>query len=108
MGINPIPKITRIRLNRNTKAWHELEASVIRRDGSRCVACKGFVMDLPLHHEPPKGVGGEDVYEKLCVVCINCHHERHHGKHSKVVKNKIVNYLNNATRFLQEAHHETE
>lgn len=96
--MNPISKSSNIRINHNTKAWAELDNAVRDRDCDRCACCHLFVPEyFPLHHEPPKGMGGgghgEDVLEKMCVLCPDCHHERHHGKFGQAVRVKTVVYL---------------
>ena len=89
-----IPKASRIRINKNTKAWTELNTAVRERDKNECVSCESYVgEEIPLHHEPPKSQGGEDVYEKMCVMCVHCHYQRHHGKDGLKVKVKAMNYL---------------
>ena len=95
--MKPIPKKSRIRVNRNSKAWAELDNTVRLRDMNSCVCCGCYVpTNVPLHHEPPKKMGGgdgEDVPDKMCVLCVRCHYERHHGKDSLKVKVKCVGYL---------------
>jgi 5-methylcytosine-specific restriction endonuclease McrA len=51
-----------------------LVASVLKRDGSRCVAC-GFDLNcaITVHHAIPRAYGGVDSESNLTALCANCH-----------------------------------
>ena len=63
-----------------------LVVSVLKRDGSRCVAC-GFRLNcaLTVHHCVPRAFGGVDSGSNLTTLCTNCH--------------KIVHWLSIGTRL---------
>lgn len=61
-------------------------ASVLMRDGYRCVAC-GFDLQcaLTVHHTVPRAYGGVDAESNLVTLCANCH--------------KVIHWLSVGTRL---------
>lgn len=77
----------------------KLRQQVLERDGERCILCYGCGTDL--HHEPPKGMGGDkkaDRPERLVTLCKECHSRRTgrigcpNGEQEQY-RQKIVGYL---------------
>lgn len=68
------------------RAWRELRAQVLARDGAACTSC-GATEELEAHHIVPRAEGGPDVIENLTTLCGNCHRGLHR-KESKAVREK--------------------
>ncbi len=84
-----IAKNKRKRLN-DTK---QLNEQIHKRDKNSCVVCGAYVSDGEKWHHEPCGIGKEDVIEKGCLLCQQCHYERHNGKRSLEIKRKAEEYL---------------
>lgn len=75
------PKVKRIKLDRNSKAWGNLVQAVFLRDRYRCQCCGNLFPKnmLAPHHKKSVGSGGDDTLDNLISVCQFCHHELHKG-----------------------------
>lgn len=62
-----------------TKAWRELRAAAIERDGGRCVECGAVPKArhrLQVDHVIPRNEGGPDTLENLRTLCHECHSQK--------------------------------
>lgn len=76
------------------QALRDLVARVFDRDQHRCVYCLRWVEDgVKPHHEPCGAGRKSDELGKMVLLCNECHYERHHGKESPKVKEKVEQYL---------------
>lgn len=87
--IESMKKNKRIRI-KNTK---DLNETVHNRDKNMCIICGEYVDIGEKWHHEPCGIGKEDIKEKGALLCKKCHHERHFGKLSRIIKEKIEQYL---------------
>lgn len=62
---------------RGTRAWREVRAFVVKRDGA-CLAC-GSKEGLTVDHVRPLSEGGSNAPANLRTLCKACHRERHGG-----------------------------
>lgn len=76
------------------QALNKLVAAVYDRDQHKCAVCGRWVEEgHKPHHEPPGYGRKSDELRKMVLLCDECHYERHHGKESDKVKDKIERYL---------------
>ena len=81
----PNPKIKRIAIPRNSKAWEKLVEQLFIRDGYRCKYCKHIfpAKELCPMHEKSVGSGGDDTLENMSTGCLSCHTKEHAGNFIK-------------------------
>jgi len=68
-------KLTRVKLNRNSKAWRDLVHDVYVRESGICQGCGKWLPEneAAAHHIKTYGSGGSDVIENLELVDKFCH-----------------------------------
>ncbi len=54
------------------RAWRNLRAQAVSRDGHRCVE-RGATERLAAHHVVPVAEGGVNTLDNLAVLCKGCH-----------------------------------
>lgn len=87
----PIPKQKRTRLKGNKVA--QLNKEIHDRDGYACIVCGRFVDLVEKWHHERCGAYKEDRIEYGCLLCQQCHYERHHGKRSAEIRRRCEAYL---------------
>lgn len=85
------PKHKRVRLH--GKALKKLVHEVWSRDHEHCIICGAYVPEGTKSHHEPQGADKSDEKEKMATLCNGCHYERHFGKCSQEIREKIINYL---------------
>lgn len=76
------------------QSLNKLVAAVYDRDQHKCAVCGRWVEEGHKPHHEPLGYGRKsDELRKMVLLCDECHYERHHGKESDKVKDKIERYL---------------
>jgi 5-methylcytosine-specific restriction endonuclease McrA len=55
-----------------------LRTQILERNGRRSQFC-GSPDNLNVHHQRPRGKGGDDGLENLITLCATCHHNVHEG-----------------------------
>ena len=78
----------------NSKA--EIRRQVWRRDQGKCSNC-GSTHAIQIEHKIPKGVGGEDSLQNLCLLCRSCNQRsaiEYYGmaKMQRYLKSPIAQY----------------
>ncbi len=59
--------------------WGLASSKVRRRQGHRCLKCKGL-KPLSVHHVIFRSQGRRDVVDNLIALCAHCHEAEHRGK----------------------------
>lgn len=60
----------------STRAWRNVRAQALARDGHRCVQC-GTSGPLQVHHVVPLAEGGSMALDALTTLCEHCHRAAH-------------------------------
>jgi hypothetical protein len=90
--ITGLAKSKRVRLK--GEPLKKLNYEIHERDNYTCVVCGGHVpLEEKFHHEPC-GANKSDEISKGCLLCQECHYQRHHGKAAGVIKETCEVYLN--------------
>lgn len=84
-------KSKRVRLK--GRALSRLNSAIHTRDHDRCVVCGAWVHPSVKFHHEPCGVNRSDEEQKGVVLCDICHFQRHNGKNSGEIREKIREYL---------------
>ena len=75
------------------KALSDLNRKIHNRDHNRCVICGAWVDPAKKFHHEPCGINRSDEEQKGVVLCDACHFQRHSGKNSREIREKIREYL---------------
>jgi len=86
-----LEKPKRVRLK--GKALSNLNRAIHNRDHNQCVICGAWVDPAKKFHHEPCGINKSDEEQKGVVLCDICHHIRHNGPKSAVIRDKIRDYL---------------
>lgn len=92
-GVIPlrIPKTKIIKLK--GKALKKLNDRIFEREGDCCALCGAPVeMGIKAHHEP-QGALKSDEEQKMLLLCMRCHYNRHHTDECEELKEKCKEYL---------------
>ena len=84
-------KSKRVRLK--GRALSRLKSAMHTRDHERGVVCGAWVHPSVKFHHEPCGVNRSDEEQKGVVLCDICHFQRHNGKNSGEIREKIREYL---------------
>ncbi len=69
------------RLKLHAKEYAGLRTQILERNGWRSQFC-GSPDNLNVHHQRPRGKGGDDGLENLITLCATCHHNVHEGSYA--------------------------
>jgi hypothetical protein len=58
----------------NVRAWLITQKLIIERDNGRCKSC-GTDKYLTVHHIIPRNEGGDEDFDNLITLCLDCHNE---------------------------------
>lgn len=86
-----IPKVTTVRLK--GVPLKKLVEAVYKRDNHECIICGAWVEDGVKPHHEPQGSRKSDELDKMVLLCMRCHHERHSGKKSEEIRLQVEKYL---------------
>lgn len=86
-----LQKTKRIRLK--GKTLRDLNNAIFDRDGDKCIICGRWVSrQEKFHHEPAEALKSDEI-DKGAVLCMDCHHKRHHTEECNAIKAKVEEYL---------------
>lgn len=86
-----LQKTKRVRLK--CKALKDLNNAIFDRDGDKCVVCCRWVSRQEKFHHEPAGALKSDEIDKGAVLCMGCHHKRHHTEECNEIKIEVEDYL---------------
>ncbi len=75
------------------KKLSDLNRAIHIRDHNQCVVCGAWVNPAKKFHHEPCGINRSDEIGKGVVLCDICHFQRHNGKNSGEIREKIREYL---------------